>query len=307
MDYGHIHAFCTVVEAGSISKAARNLFVTQPAVSVKVQELEEHYQVKLLDRTNKGVTPTEVGLFVYNEGKRIVSMFDNIHKEINRTRNPVDDMIIAAASTIGNFGLPCTIFLFKEKHPNFRVLMEICNSKEVVNRLLMRRVEVGLIEGPLKKSHKELFARDEIYTRWLMRNKLFLVAPNVQPYQSMTSIKLDDLRKLPLVIREPGSGIRASIEEALAEQSLDLSDLNVTMELSSINAIVSAITSDNGLSLLPKMALRKELRYKILKTIPIQELQLNHDYTLLYYSHLLKKQPYNAFIKLLTSKERGFC
>ncbi len=307
MDYSHLNTFCTVVEAGSISKAARKLFVTQPAVSVKIQELEDYYQVKLLERTNKGVTPTEVGLFVYNEGKRIVSMFTNIQKEIERTRSRVDDMLIAAASTIGNFGLPCTVFLFKEKYPGYRVQMEICNSGDVVNRLLMRRVEVGLVEGPLQVSHKERFAREEIFSRWIMRNKLFLVAPNVEPYQGMTELSLEELVELPLIIREPGSGTRASLEQALLEQNLSLQDLNVAMELSSINAIVSAITSNNGVSLLPKMAVRKELRYKILKALPVKDLPLNHDYTLLYYSHVIKKQPYGAFIKMLTSKDRGFC
>jgi DNA-binding transcriptional LysR family regulator len=307
MDFGSLRAFCTVVETGSISKAARKLFITQPALSVKIQGLEKYYKESLFDRTNKGIKPTQTGLLVYNQGQKILAILENIESEINRNRNPVRELMVGAASTIGNYALPCTVYVFSERYPDCKISLEISNSQRVAESVLNRKVEMGLVEGPLAESHKKALAQEGVKTKVIAHNELFLIVPNAEKFRELKSVKLEDLQKLPLIIREKGSGIRSTVETALEEKGLTLKDLNIILELNTINSIKSAVAANKGVSLLPKMALRKELNYKTVKALPVDGISFSHDFTLLYYHTENGKPPYSAFLKFLNSKDRGFC
>lgn len=307
MDLGYLSAFCTVVEMGSISKAAKKLFVTQPALSVKIQEMERHYQEKLLERTNRGIKPTEVGLLVYQHGKKIVSLTENIHTEIQRNRNPMQELLVGASSTIGNYALPCTVYNFKERHPNYKIMMNISNSEHVIEKVLNRKVEMGVVEGPLSEQMKQTLNHEGIRMKKVARNELVLTVPNNEYWQDTKSIDLETFRKQPLIIREKGSGIRATLEASLQENELTLDDLNVVMELNTINSIISAVAADKGVSLLPKMAIRKEISYKMLKSIHVEGINLQHDITTLFHPTETSKQLYETFLAFLHSKDRGFC
>jgi len=306
MDLSHLSTFCTVVEAGSISRAAKELFVTQPAISLKVQELEEHYQVQLLDRSNKGVTPTETGLFVYGEAQKILALLASIEREIELSRNPIEDLTVGASSTVGNSALPCTLLIYRGRYPGYNITIDMGNSQQIIEKIISRRVEIAIIEGPISNDLKKQLDSEDIIIEKIAQTKLILAASCTGQYKKLTSITLDELTELPLIMREDGSGIRATFEQIVAAKGLSLQDFNIIYELTTGNAIVSAVSSDMGLTLLPVMSLRKELRHKILKNIPLKNLKFKHDFNLLYRKES-KKVSHKTFIELVTSKERGFC
>lgn len=307
MDLSHLRTFCAVIEAGSISKAAKELYVTQPAVSQKIQELEEHYMAQLLDRTNRGIQPTELGLYLYSEAQKIQALMANIKREIESRRNPTEELCIGASTTVGNFALPCTMFVFREKFPGFQVAIEIGNATAVMEKLLSRRVEIGLIEGPVSDSWKENLASEDITCREIAQARMILVASSSGVYGNLKSVKLEELTKMPLLVREKGSGIRSAIDNTLAQKGYRLDDFKKLYELNTTSAIISAVSSDMGVTVLPTMALRKDLRHKILKPIRVEGVRFKHDISLFYQDNS-KKQSYNAFIELISDpQERGFC
>lgn len=306
MDLAHLSTFCTVVEAGSISKAAKELFVTQPAISLKIQELEEHYQVQLLDRTNKGISPTEVGLFVYGEAQKVMALIASIEREIDLSRNPIEDLSIGASSTIGNSILPCTLLIYRGRNPGYNLTVDIGNTTQVVEKLVSRRVEIALVEGPINHSWREILAKEDINIKKIAQTRLILVAGNSGQYRETTSLNLEELLEMPLIMREEGSGIRTTFEQVVATKELSIQDFNIIYEMSSSSSIISAVASDMGLALLPVMALRKELRHKILKNIGLTDIKFKHDFNLLSRNDS-KKLSHKAFIDLISSKERGFC
>ncbi len=307
MEFSSLKAFCIVVETGSISKAARKLFITQPALSVKIQGLEKYYQENLLERTNKGINPTETGLLVYNQGQKILTIMENIEKEIARNRRPVKELTVGAASTIGNYALPCTVYVFSERYPDYKISLDISNSENVVERVLNRTVEMGLVEGPLAEPLRNSLSQEGVKTKVIAHNELFLIVPFNERFKDANSITVEELKTLPLVVREKGSGIRGSVESALQEKGMVLEDLNIVLELNTINSIISAVAADKGVSLLPKMALRKELNYKMVKALPVEGISFHHNFTLLYHQTENGRAPYNSFLKFLNSKDRGFC
>ncbi len=306
MDLSHLSTFCKVVEAGSISKAAKELFVSQPAISQKILELESHYQAQLLERTNKGVSPTETGLYVYGEAQKVIALLASIEREIELSRNPIEELVIGASSTVGNTALPCTLLIFKEHYPGFNITTDIGNTQQVIDKLLSRRVEIALVEGPVTARWHSILQGEDVIVKKIAETELILTAAGNEPYLSATTMTLDDLKNAPLIIREEGSGIRATIEETLAKENLTIEDLNIIYEMNSSSSIKSAISSDMGLGLLPVMALRKELHHKILTKIKLKNVHFKHDFFLLYRNDS-KKQSYKKFIELISSKERGFC
>lgn len=307
MDLSHFKTFCTVIEAGSISKAAKELFVTQPAVSLKIQELEDYYKAQLLDRTNRGVQPTEIGLYVYGEAQKVQALMASIKREIEMRRNPTEDLCIGASSTLGNFALPCTMFVFREKFPGFQVTIDVGNATEVMEKLVSRRVEIGVIEGPIDNSWQERLASEDIIIKKIAETRMILATGSTGRFRNIKSAKAEDLKNLPFLIREKGSGIRATIEQTMAKKKLDINTFSQVHEMHTTSAILSAVSADIGITILPAMTMRKELRHKILKPIRLEDLQFRHDISLLFYEGSMK-QSYNAFVELVSNpKERGFC
>lgn len=307
MDFSSLKAFCTVVETGSISKAAKKLYITQPALSVKIKGLEKFFKEQLFERTNKGIKPTEAGLLVYNQGQKILAILENIEKDLAKSRSQVKELLVGASSTIGNYALPCTVYVFSERHPDYKIKLDINKTDNIIERISNRSLEMGLVEGPIPEETRKALAQEGVRFRVVAHNELFLIAPNTEQFEAMDSVTVGELRTMPLILREQGSGIRNTIETALSEVGLTLDDFNVVLELNTTNAIKSAISSDNGVSLLPKMALRKELHYGILKAIPVKGIKLRHNFTLLYYNVETNRPPYGTFLRFLQSKDRGFC
>lgn len=308
MDLNCLKAFCTVVEAGSISKASKKLFVSQPSLSLKMQDLETYYQALLLERTNKGIHPTEAGVVVYQHAQKMLSIGDCIERDLVRSRGEGQELNVGASSTIGNYALPCTVYNFKEKYPSYRINLSIANSEQVVKDVMNRRIEVGLVEGPLSETTSLALSQEGIKTKRVATNELVLVVPNNEKWKDVTSITLEkDFSTLPLILREKGSGIRNTLEMALASRGISISQLNVVLELTTTNAIVSAVASAKGVSLLPKMAVRKELCYKIFKQITVETMTFKYSINTLYHPDDTKTSIHSAFLSFLHSSERGFC
>ncbi len=308
MDLSSLKAFCTVVETGSISKAAKKLFITQPALSVKIQGLEKYYKEPLLERTNKGIRPTETGTLVYSQGQKALTILENIEREIERKRNPVKELVVSAASTIGNYALPCTVYVFSERYPDYKISLDISNSQGVIDKILNRTVEMGLVEGPLSETEQVSLSQEGIKTKIVARNELFLIVPYNDRFREKKTISLEEVKQLPLIVREKGSGIRKTLEVTLAQKGFSLDDLNVVMELNTINSIKSAVAANKGVTFLPKMAIRKELHYRMLKALTVEGMIFHHDFILLYTSNSeTGRPPYNAFLKFIQSKDRNFC
>lgn len=146
MKLSQIEAFCAVTLAGSISQAARQMHLTQPALSLQIRELEEFFCVQLLERTNKGVKPTAAGERVYYYGQRLMSMKATLCNEIEKLQSSVAKQLRVGASTVlGGYVVPCNIHSFKEKNPHAQVSLIVANSRSVLEMLLDGNVDIALM------------------------------------------------------------------------------------------------------------------------------------------------------------------
>ncbi|UNC92776.1 LysR family transcriptional regulator [Candidatus Contubernalis alkaliaceticus] len=306
MNLSQVTAFCTVVKAGSISKAAKHLHLTQPALSLQIQDLEEHFQTQLLERSNRGVKVTLSGELLYSYGQRMMSLNENLIQEINAlTSLGNEQMMIGASSTIGGYALPCSIYIFKEKYPQSDVKMTIANTKEILEQTEDGVLDIGLIEGPL---NKKLLNQQKLIAKNICKDELVMITPANEKWIDREVITLDELTRLPLILREKGSGIRETVEKALNDNDLQMNDCQLTMELSTLESIKSCVEAGQGISIISRLAVRRELRHGTLKALQVEGISFPHYFTVIYSCVKPKTGLQKTFIEFIKCPHsRSFC
>jgi len=296
MNLQYLKAFYVTVQLNSISKAAKELHVTQPGLSMQIQSLEKELEVTLLTRSNKGVKLTEAGEVVFDYANTILSMQDNIERDLKNLKSNKKELLIGSCKAVGEYALPCSIYIYKQDFEYVDINFEINNTDDVISNLLDRTINIGIIHGDTNTQN--------VRTEQITSDRLLLVTSLPLMKDVIT---LDEFKKLPLIFRESGSGTRKTIKEALDIHSIKIEDLNIIYELNSMEAIKTSVLSGKGISFIPELSIKRELRDNNLKEIKIEGLDIFSEFFIAY------RQDHNLsiyeqeFIKFIKSSKRGFC
>lgn len=126
MNIQSLKSFIAIAETKSMSRAAELLFVTQPALSQQIKQLETHFSVQLLERTNRGIKLTEAGKILYEHARQIVALYQTLEKEMEGFRASITgSLTVGASSIVGGYAVPCSIFIFKEKYPESHITLKV--------------------------------------------------------------------------------------------------------------------------------------------------------------------------------------
>lgn len=265
MNLRALEAFCAVYREGSFTGAASDLGLSQPTVSSHVRNLEEELGARLFDRVGRRVQPTRAARLLFRHARRLLDLSREMTDEIDRFLHGLHGRLVAAASTIpGEYWLPAQIGRFHELYPEIRVTVEIHDSGAVVERVVDGRVELGVVGARLN--------RDELSYRELAVDRLVLVAPPRAEWLAAGAVSLDELRRLPFVLREQGSGTRFMFERALAGRGLEPGDLRVVAELGSTTAVKEAVKAGVGVSVLSRLAVEDDLAAGRVRLVEMEDL-----------------------------------
>jgi DNA-binding transcriptional LysR family regulator len=297
MNLEYLKTFYITVKSNSISKAAKLLHMSQPGVSIQLQALEKELNVKLLKRSNKGVELTEAGEIVYDYAVSILSIQENVERQLDAFKRQKTELVVSSCTTVGSYALPCTLYLFKEKFPQVNVLLDITNSQNVVNNILNGISKIGLIEG-------NLINQEVIQTKITSDNLKLVASPKKF---KMDRVTIEEFLKLPLILREEGSGTREVLISTLEKHGISLNQANIIMELSSTEAIKSAVIAGKGISILSQLAIKKELATETLKEIKLADLIFEADYHIIHEKENSLKGVEKDFFQFIMSSQRGFC
>jgi LysR family transcriptional regulator, transcriptional activator of the cysJI operon len=243
-----LEAFCAAVEEGTISGAARRMYLSQPSVSERLAELEREARVPLLIRSRRGVEPTEPGAMLYEHARRTLDEIRALDRVLQTLRDKHDMRLrFAASSTLGEHLLPEWLKDFGRRMPGTLSELFVGNTREVVEMVDSGEVAFGVIEGEERVSTVESvpLLDDEL---------VVVVAPRHR--WARQPVDVGELGKEPFISREKGSGTRQVIESALEERGISL---NVQMEIGSTSAIKEAIEANIGFSILSRETIRLEL------------------------------------------------
>jgi len=286
MDDHKLRVFCTVAETKSFSKASSIIHLTQPAVSLQVQALEEIYETKLFDRSNNTVTLTPAGRLLYKYAKDILNLYATVSRDIGGLTGLVKgSLTVGASSTVANYVLPAVVADFRRIHPKTRVNLLVGNSKKVVEMLNSGTIDVGLIEGEVN--------RQKIVMERLAEDELVLIMPPSHPLAGRKDIPVAELAREPFIIREDGSGTRQMIEKHLSKHGLTPQNMNISLILGSTEAIKGAVEQGMGISMVSEWAVRRETEVGSLAKGRFQELKVSRHFSIVhgkngYLSHMFE-------------------
>lgn len=267
IDLKHLETFCRVAKLKSFSKAAEDLFLTQPTVSGHILSLEKSLSLKLFDRTNREVQLTQAGQILLKYASTIMSTQKELLNALSEYSQGIRGELSIGASTIpGEYLLPKLIGDFKKKRPNSLISLKIADTKEVVQYILKFNVEFGIIGAMLNHPslQYEKFEGDEI----------IVISPPHYPFQIQKKRPtLKDLLKEPWIIREEGSGTQMTVEKALKRIGMSLKQFNVVMEMGSTLSVKEGVKARLGLAFISKRAVQEELEGNLLSQIEINGIE----------------------------------
>lgn len=266
-----LKVFNTVARRLNFTKAAEELHITQPAVTKHIKELENQFDLALFDRRGNKVQLSPAGEVLLKHTEDIQKIYRQIEFDLNQLNQTFKGVLhIGSSTSITQYILPPLLARFHKMHQEVKVELFSGNSEQIEQALLNKKIEVGVIEGKSKR-------REINYTPFL-KDEIVLVCSSKNTLAKKDEIMPDELKKIPLLLREPGSGTLEVTADALKQKGISLADLQVEMQLGSTEAIKSYLQHSDCMAFVSLHAILKELESGILKIIEIKKLPIHRDF-----------------------------
>jgi len=263
--------FLSVAENLSFSKAAEELFISQPAVTKHIKELESKLKSTLFDRKGNRIYLTKAGKVNYEYLKKIKQQYAELEFELGRLNNTFKGTLrIGASSTISQYLIPETLAAFYKRYPKIDLHLLSGNSHEIQQKLLAEEIDIALIEG--SSSLKDLKYSD------FLDDEIVVVTGNNSVYAKKRQIAIADLENIPVVLRERGSGTLEVIRKSLSENNINIEDLNIVIHLGSTEAIKNFLINFEGVALVSEKSISKELELKQIVKLNVSKLKIDRKF-----------------------------
>ena len=292
-----LQVFYTVAKQLSFTKAAETLFMTQPAVTFQVKQLEEQFNARLFDRSHGRISLTPAGELVFEYAERILKLSRELDSRMAEMSGEVaGPLLIGASLTNGEFILPQVIGAFQTRYPRVTMHLTVGNSETIVNRVADHSLDVGFIESP--------FHLPNLETQTICEDELVVICAPGSELARSRRLTPAQLAGKPYVSREAGSGTREFADRHFRQHGVMPDDLDVVMELGSTVAIKSVVETGLGFSIVSRATIPKELRLGMLVAIPLEP-RLIRILTLVYPTEKFRSRRLNAFVEFATAKMKG--
>ncbi|QPN57557.1 LysR family transcriptional regulator [Synechococcus sp. CBW1107] len=244
-----------IASEGSFKKAADSLYVTQPAVSLQIQNLEKQLDVLLFDRGGRKAQLTEAGHLLLSYCDRILSQCQEACRALDDLHNlRGGSLIVGASQTTGTYLMPRMIGLFRQKYPDVSVQLQVHSTRRTSWSVANGQIDLAIIGGELPTELADLL-QVVPYTN----DELALVLPVKHPLARLPELHKDDLYRLGFVCLDAQSTTRKMVDHLLARSGLEVQRLKIEMELNSFEAIKNAVQSGLGAAFLPVVSIEREL------------------------------------------------
>ena len=285
-----------VVETGSFSKAAKELYLTQPTVSAHISALEKELKVRLFIRNTKEVTMSDAGQDLYKYAKQMFELECQIAEHFNiRGRNSSNHSITIAASTIpAQYLLPDVLMMFKKLYPKEQFKLIETDSSQVVSHILDGMADVGFTGTVLEKK----------YCRYIpfYKDKLSIITPNTEKYRALQEDGGDEIFWLKgehVILREEGSGTRKEAQKQLKKAGIDMGELDIIASIDNQETIKRSVRQGMGVSILSRLATEEEVQEGHMLAFPIPKSDAGRDINLVYNKNTPMTANVERFIKII--------
>lgn len=266
MDF-RLKVFYTVALRLNFTKAAQELYISQPAVSKHIQELEETYKTKLFERNGSKIALTPAGEILLKHTKNIFEIYREIDFDMSSFINERQGLLrLGASTTISQYIISPVLARFHQKQQDIKVNLLNGNTEQIENALINKEIEIGIIEGQSKNQSIKYIP--------FLKDELVLVCNPQNPFVKQKEISLEDLKTMKFVTRERGSGTLEVIEFALKQIDVKFSDLKIEMQLGSTESIKSYLLNSDCFAFMSIHAVDKELKNNELIVLDVANLSI---------------------------------
>lgn len=287
MNLKHLQIFISVFENKSITRAAEQINLAQPAVSLAIKELENYYNIVLFDRMNRKIFPTSSAENFYQYATHIISLFDEMERELQDWENS-GEIKIGCTVTIGQNILPHLIQKIKEWNPLVKIKTIVDDSQNIEYLVNGNKIDIGLMETTPNN--------DNFICIPFMSDQLCTIIGLDHPLKEMNQISLEELSTYDFLMREEGSSVSKLVSSVFSTNQLPL---NISMRSISTLAIIHAVKSNIGIATLPYSLVQNFIKKDEIKTLNIPELNIERKYNIIYHK--------NKFISKISKEIFNIC
>ncbi|MDD4113682.1 MAG: LysR family transcriptional regulator [Herbinix sp.] len=268
-----LQTFLTLCETCNYTKTAQILNMTQPAVSQHIQYLENYYQVVLISGKGKNFSLTAEGKALREYVRTLFANSERILTLVQRIKNQAKPLNFGATLTIGEYTVPDILYQIFKEDPETNISMFVENTNILQKMLWEGRIDFALLEGHFNQNQ---FDYKEI------SNEIFVGVCSPDSRLASKTLNLEELLDQNLILREPGSGTRDILEQALYNKNLSIKDFRRIVEIGNMNVIKELCHKDIGITFMYREAIKSELSRGYLKEISIKDFNITHPFNFVY-------------------------
>ena len=291
MDIRRLQAFANVYDLRSFSRAGEELMLSQPTISAHIAALEEELGTQLFDRLGRTVLPTQAGEVLYRYCNTIFTQLDHARADILALSRRVAGGLVIGGSTIpAQYILPRLLARFLGKYPEVRVELRGGDSTEIADLVASGEVHAGLVGAPASSP--------DVLSLPFLEDALVLAAP-----YAMRELSLEGpdwrakLVELPWILREPGSGTRRTLEDALQKIGIDIRELRPVLQVSSSLAVLECVEAGLGVSAVSSLATAAYRDRKAVVEVPTPGLDMRRSFYVVHHARRYLFPPLRFFLK----------
>ncbi len=289
-----LQVFHAVAKQSSFTKAAETLFMTQPAVTFQIKQLEEHFNTRLFDRGHGKISLTPAGEVVLDYAERILSLSAELDTRISELTGEIQGLLLIGASmTIAEFMLPRVLGEFKVAYPAVKARLTVANSETIEHGVAAHSLDIGLIEAP---SHLPSLSTEEC-----CEDELQVVCSPAHPLAKLKTVTPRQLLRHAYISREPGSGTREVTDSYFRRAGISQEDVNTVMEMGSPDAIKGVVETGLGFAIMSKVIVAKEKQLGVLVALPLAP-KLTRTLSLVYPKEKFRSRLVSSFVEFSKGK-----
>jgi DNA-binding transcriptional LysR family regulator len=289
-----LQVFHAVAKQLSFTKAAEVLFMTQPAVTFQIKQLEEHFNTRLFDRGHGKIALTPAGDVVLDYAERILGLSSEMDVRLTEMTGEISgSLLVGASTTIAEFMLPRILGEFKGAYPNVRARLVVANSEAIEMRVSEHTIDIGFIES--------LSHQPNLQCETCCNDELVVICSPKFPLAKSKELTAQQLLEHPYVSREPGSGTREVTDGYLRREGVNPDQMNLIMELGSPVALNGIVETGLGFAIASRAAIHKAQRLGDLLAIPLKP-RLHRTLSMIYPKEKFRSRLVTTFVQFASGR-----
>lgn len=291
MELKQIQTFITIVEWGSFSEAANQLFLSQPTVSLHIKQLENELGIELISRTTKSHELTSDGQEFYKYAQSLLKMSKNIEATFTQKNN--HQITIGASSIAATYLLPPALAEYTKIREDIKIALHQSDTINIINDIALGSLNIGIVGSQSMNNN--------LHFEKIFSDRLVIVTPNTNEYRRFRRphARLKNLLAKPFITREDGSGTLKEAAFILRELGIDPFKLDKILEVNDNETIKQFVKLGTGISILSNLAVQNEAEHKELLTIEIDNIDSTRDFYLVYRKNTHLPDTVRSFISFI--------